>query len=95
MTGILHDLRYALRQLRKSPAFTVTAILTELADLVAQAQMRLRLPENEIQKGFSAARSSSFDAQPYVSSTLCTILRTLRRSRALPPFAKFAALYGL
>lgn len=28
MTGTLHDLRYSLRQLRKSAAFTVTAILT-------------------------------------------------------------------
>lgn len=28
MTGMLHDLRYASRQLHKSPAFTTTAILT-------------------------------------------------------------------
>ncbi len=28
MTGLFHDLRYAIRQLRKNPGFAATAIIT-------------------------------------------------------------------
>ena len=91
MTGIIHDIRYALRQLRKSPGFTLTAVLvlalgiganTAIYTLLDQALLR-RLPVKEANRlvlfRFSGSETGSThsrgDTQIYFSYPMYRDLR--------------------
>ncbi len=59
----MHDLKFALRQLRKGPAFTVAALATMIADLQFRVQSLAKNPSFAaavlIALGIGAKRSTS------------------------------------
>ncbi len=77
MSGLLQDVRYALRQLRKSPGFTVTAIFTLVLGITANTTI------------LSWIYGTMLDPVPGATHAgeLISIMRGERRDNPGPPFS--------